>query len=99
MAKPPRNPFRAYDELGKQIAPATVSSVRALRLNTVAAFCEKRGCKRSADISLDGWSGDMPVPDLALHLRCSKCGGREIKIMLNVGELYLRTHGAGYVGR
>jgi hypothetical protein len=38
------------------------------------------------------------MPDLALHLCCSKCGSREIKIMLNVGELYLRTHGAGYVG-
>jgi hypothetical protein len=99
MGKPPRNPFRAYDQQGKKIAPATVASVRALGLNSVAAFCEKRGCERSAVVSLDGWSGDMAIPDLALHLRCSKCGGRANKIMLNVAELYLRTHGAGYVGR
>jgi hypothetical protein len=65
----------------------------------VAAFCEKRGCERSAVVSLDGWSGDVPIPDLALHLRCSKCGGRAIKIMLNVAELYLKTHGVDYVGR
>jgi hypothetical protein len=99
MGKPPRNSSRAYDEQGKEITPATVASVQALGLNTVAAFCERRGCERSAVVSLDGWSGEMPIPDLALYLRCSKCGGREIKIMLNVGELYLTTHGAGYVGR
>jgi hypothetical protein len=98
MGKPPRNPLRAYDEQGKEIAPATVASVRALGLNTVAAFCEKRGCERSAVVSLGGWSGEVPIPDLALHLRCSKCGGRTIKIMLNVAELYLKTHGVGYVG-
>jgi hypothetical protein len=99
MGKQPRNPLRAYDEQGKEIAPATVASTRALGLNTVAAFCEKRGCERSAVVSLNRWSGDVPIPDLALHLRCSKCGGRAIKIMLNVAELYLKTHGVDYVGR
>ena len=66
-------------------------------MNTVAAFCESRGCHHDAVISLEGWPDDMPIPDMALRLRCSKCGGRQIKIMINVKELYATAHGAGYV--
>ena len=40
-----------------------------------------------------------PIPDMALHLRCSKCGGRQIKVMINVKELYAKAYGAGKVGK
>ena len=96
MAKPRRNPRRAYDEHGKEIPPPTIASSRASGLNTVAAFCEARGCHHDAVISLEGWPDDMPVSDMALRLRCSKCGGRQIKIMINVKELYAAAQGAGY---
>jgi hypothetical protein len=35
----------------------------------------------------------MAIPDLALRLRCSKCGSRKIKMMINVTELYAWTRG------
>jgi hypothetical protein len=96
MGKPPRNPRRAYDENGMEIPPETVASSRARGLNTVAAFCEALGCHYDAVISLDEWSGTMAIPDIALHLRCSKRGGRRIKVMINVKELYAMAHGVGY---
>lgn len=96
MGKPQRNPRRAYDENGREIPPPTIASSRASGLNTVAAFCEARGCHHDAVISLKGWPDNLPVPDMALHLRCSKCGGKSIKVMINVRELYSKAHGAGY---
>jgi hypothetical protein len=95
MGKRHRNPRRAYDENGKEIPPVTVAASRASGLHTVAAFCEARGCHHDAVVSLDDWPDEMPIPDMALHLRCSKCGGCQIKIMINVKELYAKAHGAG----
>jgi len=34
-----------------------------------------------------------PIPEMALKLKCSKCGGRQIKMMINVVELYAKAHG------
>lgn len=96
MVRARRNPRRAYDENGKEIQPVTVASSRASGLHTVAVFCEARGCHHAAVVSLDGWPDDLPVPDMALRLRCSKCGGKSIKVMINVRELYEKAHGAGY---
>jgi hypothetical protein len=33
------------------------------------------------------------IPDMALRLRCSECGSRNIKMMLNVREMYATAHG------
>jgi hypothetical protein len=96
MARSPRNPRRAYDENGKEITPVTVASSRASGLHTIAVFCEIRGCCHDAVVSLEGWPDDSPVPDMALRLRCSKCGGKSIKVMINVKELYSKAHGVGY---
>jgi hypothetical protein len=65
-------------------------------MNTVSAFCEAQGCFHDAVIPLDGWPDDMAIPDMALKLRCSKCGSRKIKMMINVTELYARTPGTGF---
>ena len=72
--RPPRNPRRAYDENGNEIPPASVGRSKADGHRTVAAFCEAQGCGHHAVIPLDGWPDEMPVPDMALKLRCSKCG-------------------------
>jgi len=45
----------------------------------VEAICERHGCGHEAIVNVDGWPDDMPVPDVGLKLRCSKCGGRNIK--------------------
>jgi hypothetical protein len=96
QVKPPRNPRRAYGENGNEIQPATVASTRAQGMNTVVAYCEAQGCGHGATIPLDGWPDDMAVPDMALRLQCSKCGGRKIKVTLDVIALYAKTPGASF---
>jgi hypothetical protein len=91
----PRNPRRAHDQNGNEIPPATVASTRALGMTTVTAFCEAQVCWRDAVIPLEGWAEATPIPDMALRLRCSKCGSRKIRMMLNVREMYTKAHGAG----
>ncbi len=95
MGRPPRNPHRAYDENGNEIPPATVKSTRVQGMNTVAAFCEASDCGHGAIILLDGRPDDMAVPDMALGLRCSKCGSRKIKMMIDVAAFYAKTPGTG----
>jgi hypothetical protein len=99
MSKPPRNPRRAYNEDGREIPPATAASTRAQGMKTVSAFCEAHGCGHDAIVPLDGWSANTPIPDMALKLRCSKCGSRSIKVTLNVVELYSKTHGTSFTSK
>jgi hypothetical protein len=93
QVSPTRNPRRTYDENGREIPPATVASTRALGMASVTAFCEAQGCDHYAIVSLEGWPGATPIPDMALRLRCSSCGGRKIRMMLNVHDPYAVTHG------
>jgi len=69
------------------------------RLKIVMAFCEATGCGYSKPVPLDLFPPDLPVPDIALHLRCSRCGSKAIKIQINVTELYDQSWGGkGYRG-
>jgi hypothetical protein len=95
---PPRNPRRAYDASGNEIPPVTVGQSLADGYRTVMAYCEAHNCGHGAEVPLNGWPADLPVPDMAFRLRCSKCGGRRIRMMVNVTELYVRAHGAGRTG-
>lgn len=90
-----RNPRRACDENGREIQPATVASIRAQGMNTVAAYCEATGCGYDAIIPLNGWPDETAIPNMALRLRCSKCGSRKIKMMIDVVALYAETPGTG----
>jgi hypothetical protein len=93
-----RNPRRAYDADGNEIPPVTVGQSLADGYRTVMAYCDVHDCGHGAEVPLKNWSPDLPVPDMALRLRCSKCGGRRIRMMVNVTELYARAHGAGRTG-
>ena len=64
-------------------------------MNTVAAFCEAQGCRHEPIVSLVGWPDEMLVPDMALRLRCSKCGSPKIRMMMDIVALYGK---AGDVG-
>ena len=86
-----RNPRRAYDEYGNGIPPATVWNKVARGYKTVMA--NARGCGHNAPVPLAGLPPDFPISDIALRLHCSECGARDIKIMLNVSELYDRSYG------
>jgi hypothetical protein len=93
----PRNPRRAYDENGNEIPPVTVGESLADGYKTVMAYCEAPGCSHDAVVPLEGWPLDLPVPDMALRLRCSNCGRKNIRMMISVDELYARTPGTGRV--
>ena len=62
------------------------------------AYCDASNCGHGAEVPLKGWPADLPVPDMALKLRCSQCGSRRIRMIVNVTELYARAHGAGRTG-
>jgi hypothetical protein len=91
----PRNPRRAYDASGNEFLPVTVGQSLAEGYRTVIAYCDAHNCGHSAVVPLKAWRPDLPVPDMALRLRCSQCGGRRIRMMVNVKELYTRAHVAG----
>ena len=95
----PRNPRRAYAADGNEISPVTVGQSLAEGYRTVMAYCEAHSCGHGAEVPLLGWALDLPVPDMALRLRCSKCGDRRARMMVNVMELYARAHGADRTGR
>jgi hypothetical protein len=95
MSIPPRNPCRAYDENRNEILPQTVGGAIADGDKTVMAYCEASDCYHGAAVPLEGWPSDLAVPDMAVRLRCSKCGSKAIRMMINVAELYARTSGTG----
>lgn len=84
-----RNPRRAYDEAGREIVPPTIGSLRARGETTAAVTCH--GCQRHVVISTDRFPTDLPFPDIALRLRCSACGSRDVSVMLDMQAHYART--------
>lgn len=72
-----RNPRRAYDREGREIQPMTLANMRSLGARSVLASCEK--CHHEATMPVDELPGELPVPDVALRLRCSRCGAKAIK--------------------
>ncbi|WP_245447335.1 hypothetical protein [Methylobacterium sp. 17Sr1-1] len=83
-----RNPRRAYDEEGREIAPPTVGSARAQGETTIAAHCHD--CGHHAIVSTDRLPADLPIPDIALRLRCSACGSKRIGVMMDMAAHYAR---------
>lgn len=71
-----RNPRRAYDSEGREIAPATVGTERSAGVHEVEIWCGE--CHHHAEISTDGMSPDTPIPDICLRYRCSACGSRTL---------------------
>lgn len=85
-----RNPRRAYDREGREIAPPTIGSLREQGDTTAAVFCHARDCGRRAVISTDRLPADLPFPDIALRIRCSACGSREVGVMKDMHAHYAR---------
>jgi hypothetical protein len=78
---------RAYEN-GKEITPPTVAKELAAGFKTMMACCLANGCHHSAGVPLAGWPPETFIPDMALRLRCSKCGSKQIQMMLNMEEHY-----------
>jgi len=83
MTKPPRNPRRAYDGPGNEIPPMTLANMRAHGVRSIDAFRQAIGCGHASTLNADG----LPVPDVSLRLRCSKCGSRSIHTRPNWTEM------------
>ncbi|MGO4408393.1 hypothetical protein AB4Z10_29595 [Bosea sp. RAF48] len=81
-----RNPRRAYDKDGKEIQPATVGSERARGCKLAEVWCND--CVRYAEVSLYGLPDDLPIPDICLRYRCSKCGGKNLSSRGSISEHY-----------
>ncbi|HEV2552695.1 MAG TPA: hypothetical protein VGV17_02910 [Bosea sp. (in: a-proteobacteria)] len=71
-----KNPRRAYDAEGREIAPATVGTERAAGVREAEIWCGD--CHHHAEVSTDGMPAELPIPDICLRYRCSACGGRNL---------------------
>ena len=74
--KPRRNPRRAYDAEGREIAPMTLANMRENGVGSIQATCE--ACTHEATVDVSGLPEDVFVPDVALRLRCSGCGSKHV---------------------
>ena len=70
------NPRRAYDEEGREITPATVANAQQNGARGIIAHC---ACNHEALLPFTGLHPDWYVPDIALRLRCTACGGKQIE--------------------
>jgi hypothetical protein len=96
LAAMPPNPRRAYDKDGREIPPATMANIREQGINTLWATCQRIGCGHEAKIDASRFPDDMPVPDVGLRLRCSKCGGRNVYTMADWSASdWHKRYGAG----
>jgi len=90
------NPCRAYDADGREIPPMTLANMRANGVRSVAASCQELGCHRHGVINVDHLPDDLPVPDIALRLRGSACGSKNVKTIPNWSEgSWAREYGSG----
>ncbi len=89
-----RDPRRAYDVDGREIAPMPLSNMREHGVRSVDALCED--CKREVTVNVDALPDELPVPDVALRLRCSSCGSKRIVTRPNWRE-HLRYGDRGYI--
>jgi hypothetical protein len=64
MTRPPRNPRRAYDAEGREIAPMSLGDMREHGVQSVAAHCQDASCGHSASINMDDLPDDFAVPDV-----------------------------------
>lgn len=83
---PARNPRRAYNKDGSMVQPATVGGERARGYQRAEIWCND--CHRHAEVSLDGLPDDLPIPDICLRYRCSKCGGKNLMSRGSIDEHY-----------
>ncbi|MGH1570264.1 hypothetical protein ACRAWG_05860 [Methylobacterium sp. P31] len=68
-----RNPRRAYDAEGREVAPATIANSMQNGARALLAEC---ACGHEAEVPIDRFPPDGFVPDAGLRLRCEKCGAK-----------------------
>jgi len=81
-----RNPRRAYNADGSMAQPATVASHRKNGGHRADIWCND--CNHHAEVSTDGMPDDLPIPDICLRYRCSKCGSKNLQSRPSMAEHY-----------
>jgi hypothetical protein len=61
---------------GREIEPMSLGNMREHGVRSVEATYED--CKHEARVNVDAIPDGVPVPDVALRLRCSACGSKNI---------------------
>ncbi|MET3892760.1 hypothetical protein ABIE41_003836 [Bosea sp. OAE506] len=88
-----RNPRRAYDAEGREIAPATVGSERGNGVTEAEIWCGD--CHHHGAVSTDGMPAGLAIPDICLRYRCSACGSRNLtsrpSVLMHYAVLQERT--------
>jgi hypothetical protein len=79
---------RAYEESDNEIPPMTLAAMRDHGVRSIKAYCEAIGCDHEATINVDSLPDGLPVPDVSLKLRCSKCGRKSIRTQPNWAEMH-----------
>jgi hypothetical protein len=73
----PRNSLRAFDTDKCELPPLTLATMRSHGIRSIEAWCS--ACGHHMAYNVDHLPDDLTVPDVALRLRCSKCGSRRIE--------------------
>lgn len=81
-----RNPRRAYNPDGSMIQPATVGSERSRGFRHAEIWCGE--CHHHAEVSMGPLPDDLPIPDICLRYRCSKCGSKRLTSRCSIREHY-----------
>jgi hypothetical protein len=63
-----------------------MANIREQGINTLWATCQRIGCGHEAKVDASRFRDDMPVPDVGLRLRSSKCGGRNVYTVADWSE-------------
>ncbi len=73
-----------------------LANMREHGVRSVAAECQEIGCRHEGSVNVDHLPADLPVPDVALRLRGSACGSRNVKTIPNWNEgTWAREYGSG----
>ncbi|RXT55671.1 hypothetical protein B6S44_09300 [Bosea sp. Tri-44] len=68
------------------LQPATVGSARTFGHRRAEVWCND--CHHHAEVSMDGLPDDLPIPDISLRYRCSKCGSKNLMSRGSIDEHY-----------
>jgi hypothetical protein len=65
----------------------TLAIMREHGVRSVDAYWQAIGCGHAVMLNVDHLPDGLPVPDVSLRLRCSRCGSRSIHTRPNWTEM------------
>lgn len=71
-----KNPRRCYYAEDREVAPETVGGLLASGIGRAEIW--SNDCHHHAEVAVERFPAETPVPDLCLRRRCSACGCRNL---------------------